>query len=56
MVYVDFLIIVYPKYLDLALKNLDKRKRLDYLIDNLNKCTDTKLEQIIGLIENELRK
>ena len=46
----------YPKYLDLALKNLDKRKRLDYLIDNLNKCSNEKLEQIIGLIENELRK
>lgn len=46
----------YQKYLDLALKNLDKRKRLDYLIDNLNKCCDEKLEQIIGLIENELRK
>ena len=46
----------YLKYLDLALKNLDKRKRLDYLIDNLNKCCDEKLEQIIGLIENELRK
>ena len=46
----------YPKYLDLALKNLDKRKKLDYLIDNLNKCCDEKLEQIIGLIENELRK
>ena len=46
----------YPKYLDLALKNLDKRKKLDYLIDNLNRCCDEKLEQIIGLIENELRK
>lgn len=46
----------YPKYLDLALKNLDKRKKLDYLIDNLNKCSNEKLELIIGLIENELRK
>ena len=45
----------YPKYLDLALKNLDKRKRLDYLIDNLNKCSNEKLEQIMGLIENEFR-
>ncbi len=41
--------------LDLALKNLDKRKRLDYLIDNLNKCSNEKLEQIMGLIENEFR-
>ena len=31
-------------------------KKIDYLIDNLNKCCDEKLEQIIGLIENELRK
>ena len=46
----------YSKYLDLALKNLDKRKRLDYLIDNLNKCSNERLEQIVGLIENELRK
>ena len=42
----------YPKYLDLALKNLDKRKRLDYLIDNLNKCSNEKLEQIIDLMAN----
>ena len=33
-----------------------KEQKLDTLIDNLNKCCDEKLEQIIGLIENELRK
>ena len=34
----------------------EKIKRLEYLVEYLNKCCDEKLEQIIGLIENELRK
>lgn len=34
----------YQKYLDLALKNLDKRKRLDYLIDNYKLISSYKVE------------
>ena len=45
----------YSKYLDMSFKNLDKKKKLDFLIDKLNKCSMKKLESIISLIENEFK-
>ena len=36
-------------------KNLDKKKKVDFLIDKLNKCSMEKLESIINLIENEFK-
>ena len=45
----------YSKYLDMSFKNLDKKKKLDFLIDKLNKCSMEKLESIISLIENEFK-
>lgn len=45
----------YSKYLDISFKNLDKKKKVDFLIDKLNKCSMEKLESIINLIENEFK-
>ena len=45
----------YSKYLDMSFKNLDKKKKLDFLIYKLNKCSMEKLESIISLIENEFK-
>ncbi len=45
----------YSKYLDMSVKNLDKKKKVDFLIDKLNKCSIKKLESIISLIENEFK-
>ena len=45
----------YSKYLDMSFKNLDKKKKVDFLIDKLNKCSIEKLESIISLIENEFK-
>lgn len=44
----------YSKYLDMLFKKLDKKK-VDFLIDKLNKCSMEKLESIINLIENEFK-
>ena len=49
------LINTYSKYLDMSFKNLDKKKKVDFLIDKLNKCSIEKLESIISLIENEFK-
>lgn len=45
----------YSKYLDMSFKNLDKKKKVDFLIGKLNKCSMEKLESIINIIENEFK-
>ena len=45
----------YSKYLQKALESIDKKKKIDILIEKIENCDNEKLEKIIKVIENEFK-
>ena len=45
----------YHKYLEKALESIDKKKKIDILIEKIENSDNEKLEKIIKVIENEFK-